>query len=73
VCGDGRCESFENTTNCPGDCTRSGSCGDGYCGVGESASNCSRDCDQQGHHFCGDLLCEDGLENSANCPGDCPP
>lgn len=41
TCGNGKCDSGENTLNCPGDCTY---CGNGKCDSGETPSNCPSDC-----------------------------
>lgn len=43
LCGDGRCQSPENTLLCPTDCAPR--CGDGLCTFGEFCANCPSDCD----------------------------
>ncbi len=42
VCGNGACESGENSSNCPGDCPVV--CGNGICRGGEVHDTCSADC-----------------------------
>ncbi|MFH2009525.1 MAG: hypothetical protein ABI333_23230 [bacterium] len=43
VCGDGSCESGENTTNCATDCGAT-TCGNGTCDSDETPVSCSADC-----------------------------
>ncbi len=58
-CGDGRCESPENETNCPEDCGSAEVCGDGLCAPGEI---CDADCCS---YYC-DIDCPSGY-----VPGSC--
>ncbi len=53
VCGNGNCESGENSDNCPNDCPAQSSpvqpppqivCGNGICEAGENLSSCLNDC-----------------------------
>lgn len=50
VCGDGNCDGFETSSNCPADCGEEpepvddNNCGDGICGSGENPENCNQDC-----------------------------
>ena len=64
-CGDGICQSGENTLSCPTDCTI---CGDSVCGSDESLENCPADCAAA----CGNGKCEGG-ESAEECPVDCGP
>jgi hypothetical protein len=63
-CGNGLCQSGENSSNCCQDC--GAYCGNGICqtSCGESALNCPVDCG------CGDGTCGSG-ESSATCCQDC--
>lgn len=68
VCGDGTCDSGEETT-CPQDCVGGlGSCGDGVCDLGEQLT-CPEDCEDQGGGSCGDGVCD--LGEQLLCPEDC--
>ncbi len=68
-CGDGVCDSDENSCNCPSDC---GTCG------GDAGRCMSYQCVYgvcQPHyyfHCCGNMVCEEG-ESFSNCPYDCNP
>jgi hypothetical protein len=49
VCGNGKCESGEDSTNCPADCPPGApkppaKCGNGTCEAGEDSTNCAVDC-----------------------------
>ncbi len=69
-CGNGVCDSQENTFSCAKDCTpRGGYCGDRVCTAGsENTTNCPEDCG--GIEICGDTACI-GKEDSFSCPLDC--
>ena len=79
VCGDGVCSGWENSSNCPEDCSGGGGgggsscvCGDGYCNPScENSSNCPEDCGSGSSCVCGDGYCNPSCENSYNCPEDC--
>ncbi len=76
VCGDGTCSGWENSSNCPEDCSGGGNssciCGDGYCNSScENSYNCPEDCGSGSSCVCGDGYCNSGCENSYNCPEDC--
>jgi len=45
MCGNGLCETGEDSTNCLMDCPMGGPmCGNGLCETGEDATNCAMDC-----------------------------
>ena len=67
VCGNGTCESGEDSTTCPADCPAA-VCGNGVCEAGETAESCAADC--TGEWVCGDGVCE-GPETETTCPADC--
>jgi hypothetical protein len=88
-CGNGICEAAdgEDCTNCPADCrgVQSGNPNNRFCcgaGGGQNPVGCSDPrCTDSGWSCtdapgagscCGDGVCE-GIENSDNCPIDCPP
>ncbi len=79
VCGDGICSGWENSSNCPEDCSGGGGggrsscvCGDGYCNPScENSYNCPEDCSGGSSCVCGDGYCNPSCENSYNCPEDC--
>lgn len=62
ACGNGTCNSGENSSTCPQDCSP---CGDGFCTFNETVFSCPGDCG-----FCGDGICSVG-ESSLSCPEDC--
>jgi len=62
VCGDGICNSNEDSFTCPSDCAF---CGDDICNSNENSFTCPSDC-----AFCGDDICNSN-ENSFTCPSDC--
>lgn len=70
VCGDGKCESAESSSNCSSDCG-SGSpvCGNKVCDEGEAFETCSGDCPYNGF-ACANNICEGG-ESYNSCPQDC--
>ncbi|MCZ7680858.1 MAG: hypothetical protein M5U28_19605 [Sandaracinaceae bacterium] len=66
VCGDARCDPFEDDRRCPADCPTG--CGDGVCGADESEATCSTDCSEE----CGDGWCSAAeLTDTGSCPADC--
>jgi hypothetical protein len=69
-CGDGSCDSGEDSSSCPDDCGGGGYCGDGACDSGEDESSCPDDCGGGGGGYCGDGYC-DGGEDADSCPDDC--
>jgi len=76
VCGDGTCSGWENSSNCPEDCSGGSNssciCGDGYCNSScENSYNCPEDCGGGNSCVCGDGYCNSSCENSYNCPEDC--
>jgi hypothetical protein len=68
TCGDGVCDSTENSGDCPADCLATDTCGDGLCGSSESSSSCASDCGTS--EVCGNGTCGSG-ETAASCPSDC--
>jgi hypothetical protein len=57
-CGDGTCNSNEDSISCPTDCGGGGGgfCGDGFCNLNtEDSFMCPEDC---GGGFCGDGICQ---------------
>lgn len=71
LCGDGTCQSHENSLNCPGDCGTA--CGDGACNGGEDCRSCSKDCgecSEPPEPVCGDGVCN-GDEICETCEADC--
>jgi len=68
TCGDGICQSNENSATCPADCGAQEYCGDGICQSNENSATCPADCGAQ--EYCGDGICQSN-ENSATCPADC--
>lgn len=65
VCGNGRCETGETSSNCPVDCPTG--CGNGVCDANETPTTCPQDCQQ---NKCGNGTCDPG-ETSTSCPQDC--
>jgi hypothetical protein len=46
-CGDGTCDTAENSNNCPGDCGPViAMCGNGVCETLDEVDNCPEDCDE---------------------------
>jgi len=43
-CGNGNCETGEDSSNCPQDCHAGPECGDGACDDGETCETCEADC-----------------------------
>ena len=69
-CGNGKCESGEDCSNCEQDCGKCGpTCGNGQCESGEDCKNCEQDCGTCDAE-CGNGKCESG-EGCATCPKDC--
>ena len=68
VCGNGTCESGEDSTTCPADCPAAPVCGNSVCEAGEDSATCPADC--PGTWVCGNGVCETG-ETEVNCPADC--
>ena len=68
VCGNGTCETGENTMNCAADCPAVPVCGDGTCDPGENSSNCVADCPVV--TVCPNGICEAG-EDCNTCTADC--
>jgi hypothetical protein len=62
LCGNGTCNSGENSSTCPEDCAP---CGDGFCSFNETVFSCPSDCG-----FCGDGICS-SIESTLSCPSDC--
>jgi len=62
ACGNGVCDSTENSSTCPEDCPP---CGDGFCSFDEDVWSCPNDCG-----FCGDGVCS-ATEDPWACPNDC--
>jgi hypothetical protein len=70
-CGDGKCETWEQSF-CPADCGQPPPpCGNGTCGQGENSDNCPADC-PPGPATCGSGTC-DVDETPNNCAEDCAP
>ncbi|MCZ7683410.1 MAG: hypothetical protein M5U28_33345 [Sandaracinaceae bacterium] len=68
VCGDGRCDPFEDARRCSADCADG--CGDGTCRPldGEDEASCATDCVDR----CGDGWCSAAeLTDRGSCPEDC--
>lgn len=71
LCGNGTCDNFENSGNCPQDCKSKVTCGDGICEpYVETQSSCPKDCGSVTKPLCGNGVCGD-FENPGNCPQDC--
>jgi len=70
VCGDGLCDGYETTANCPADCAAgaAAACGNGTCEVSETNTSCPADCTIT---TCGNGTCDAATETTANCPADC--
>ena len=68
-CGDGTCDSNEDTYYCPNDCGNA-TCGDGLCNGSETTTSCSTDCASTTTISCGNGSCESG-EDTYSCPTDC--
>lgn len=47
-CGNGACDTNENSTSCPADCTAG--CGNNTCDPAETALTCPKDCQHVGHN-----------------------
>jgi hypothetical protein len=77
-CGDGTCDSGEDSSWCSSDCGggsdstyTSETCGNGYCGSGETFESCPSDCGSGATtETCGNGFCGSG-ESSESCPSDC--
>ena len=70
VCGNGICETPENTVTCPADCKANGPiCGDGKCVAPETTATCPADC-KVAAPVCGDGKCETP-ETAESCVKDC--
>ncbi|MFH1751841.1 MAG: DUF6259 domain-containing protein, partial [archaeon] len=67
-CGDGKCETGEDETNCPLDCAPKPVCGNKECEVGEDSESCPIDCLPPS--VCGNGKCEFD-ETESNCFEDC--
>ncbi len=65
-CGNGICESFEDSVSCPADCGGS-TCGNFICEIGENDATCASDCTGG---VCGNAICE-ASENTITCMVDC--
>lgn len=71
VCGNGKCESGENTSNCSKDCSPpSPVCGNGKCESGESAASCAKDCGTTTGHAC-DQYCGTQAPSGCYCDAEC--
>ena len=74
TCDDGVCSRpWESEGNCARDCKVVPPppvpvCGDGRCNGEENLGSCARDC-----HVCGDKVCSQPWETSAECSEDCDP
>ncbi len=69
---DGVCQSGEDCTNCPADCSNQGGgtgcCGNGTCEVGENPCRCAADCGaQQANEF----SCQNGRDDDCDAQIDC--
>jgi len=73
-CGNGYCDSGEDSFSCPADCAALppiDNCGDGICDDNETSFSCSADCTiTPPPSYCGDGNCDDG-ESASSCPSDC--
>lgn len=65
VCGDGRCDPFEDAVRCAADCALG--CGDGLCDATETAAECVTDCQEA----CGDGWCSAAERQGGGCAADC--
>ena len=70
VCGDNKCEGYENRDSCPQDCAPKAVCGNSVCEQGETQDSCAADCAPKA--TCGNAVCEQG-ETPENCLNDCRP
>jgi len=64
-CGDGICDSDENSSTCPDDCGGGPECGDGSCNGDEDCNSCPDDCGGCGE--CPDGYIEDCADDDC-CP-----
>lgn len=68
LCGNGACDTGENSVNCPADCPPTpppANCGNGTCDAGEDSINCPADC-PSGPGGSGDLIkIDDNARNPA--------
>lgn len=70
ACRNTRCDKDEDCVNCPEDCGECRYCGDGDCDQDKSeyCTTCPEDC---GDCACNGI-CEEGEENTLDCPFECP-
>ncbi|MBN1325584.1 peptidoglycan DD-metalloendopeptidase family protein [Candidatus Falkowbacteria bacterium] len=73
-CGNGYCDSGEDSASCPADCSDDppiDNCGNGFCDDNETSFSCSADCTiTPPPSYCGDGNCDNG-ETANSCPADC--
>jgi hypothetical protein len=72
VCGDGVCDTNEDSISCPQDCGEESYCGDNICDDNETSSWCPHDCGSGGNsNIClDDLACNAGEPMSCVFPAD---